>query len=51
MKKYCVDTYDYGRQYVCAMSKVAALSKVGYRIFGKNCWDYGDIDMWTVTEV
>lgn len=51
MSKYCVNTYDYGKHYVWATNKIAALSRVGFRIFGKNCWDYGDIDMWDVTLV
>lgn len=49
MSKYCVNTYDYGKHYVWATNKTAALSRVGFRIFGKNCWDYGDIDRWDVT--
>lgn len=51
MSKYMVNTYDYGKHYVWATCKHAALSRVGFRIYGRNCWDYGDIDHWEVTEV
>ena len=49
--KYMVNTYDRGIHYVWATNRTAARARIGYRIFGRNFWDYGDVDMWTVTEV